>query len=190
MNARIENCIDKDKFKREKIDGKIYLMATPSRAHRDVQVNITSIFNSYFKQNKRRCRAILEHEMYIDANNHLVPDLKVLCRENNDSDVPVIVVEVLSKSTRQRDLGVKMQKYAAFGIKEYWIVTMESLSVDIYLLGEDKKYELYNSYSIFVPSDKIETFDEDELKQIVSGFSPVSFPELELPLADIFDIFE
>ena len=190
MNSRLLNCIDKDKLKKEKIDGKIYLMASPGRTHICVTDNLALIFNNYFKQNKRRCRAFTNAELYINEKNYLVPDIKVLCREKDDSDVPVIVAEILSKSTRKRDLGLKMQKYAELGIKEYWIVTLESLSVDIYLLGEDKRYELYNSYSIFVASDRIETFDEDELEQIVSGFCPVSFPELELPLEDIFDIFE
>ena len=189
MNERIENFINRN-IKKEKIDGKIYLMATPCIEHREVQYNISNAFNNYFKQNKKRCRAIFDHELYIDDDNAFEPDIKVLCRENKNDDIPVIVIEVLSKSTRQRDLGVKMEKYAQLGVKEYWIVTWEASSIDIYLLGENKQYKLHKSYVHYTSESELKRLDEDELKQIVKEFSPTLFPELIIKLEDVFDIFE
>jgi len=188
MNESIQNFIDR-KIKKEKINGQIYLMASPSIEHREVQGNLSIIFNNYFKRNKRRCRAIFDHDLYIDEDNILEPDIKVLCRESRSDDIPVIVIEILSKSTRGRDLGVKMKKYAEIGIKEYWIITWETLSIDIYLLNDVKQYDLYKSYAYYTSEKEIARLDEEEQKEVVGEFSTVSFPELIIKLEDVFDIF-
>jgi len=174
-----------EKYKEEKIDGKIYKMAPPCNEHVDVQTNLNYIFTDYFKQNKKPCRARQGSGLEIDENNSLEPDLQIVCREKDNGEIPVIVVEVLSKSTRKRDLGVKMKKYAGLGIREYWIIAWEVSSITVYLLNEDGKYEFYDSYSVFTEKDKLE---EDIIKEIVTAFSPVSFPELLIRLDDVFDI--
>ena len=174
-------------IKKEKIDGKIYLMATPSDEHRDVQGNLSMIFNNYFRQNKKRCVARFEAHLNMDINNYFEPDLMVFCYEHS-RHIPLIVIEVLSKSTRGRDLGVKMEKYAQLGIKEYWIITWELLTVDIYLLGEGNKYELYKSYAYFTVHDTEIKRKEDI--EIITEFSPLSIPELNVKLEDVFYFVE
>ena len=188
MNEQIENYIYR-KIKKEKINGQLYLMATPNIEHRDVQYNIANMFNEYFKQNNKRCRAIIDHEVYIDEDNFLEPAVKILCREKRTDDIPVIVIEVLSKSTRQRDINDKMEKYAQIGIKEYWIVTWETCSIDVYLLSENQQYKFHKSYVHYVSKEELRRLDEEDLKKIVKEFSPTSFPELIIKLEDVFDIF-
>jgi len=188
-SGALQNFSDKY-FKIEKIDGKIYMMAPPRDEHIDVQGNLYNIFSNYFKQNKKRCRARFDSRTDIDdEGNYVKPDLKVLCSNNFNKDIPVIVIEVLSKSTRARDLGIKMEKYENLGIKEYWIVTWETLSIDIYLLNDDKQYKLYKSYTLLEPDDDISELSEEEQKEFVTEFSPVSFPELIVKLEDVFDIY-
>ena len=176
-----------EKIKEEKIDGKIYLMAAPCNEHRDVQANMLSIFNDYFKKNKKRCVSRFDADLYIDENNYFEPDIMVFCY-NTNKDIPLIVVEVLSKSTRDLDLGKKMKKYAEIGIKEYWIVTWELFTLDIYLLGDDQKYEHYKSYA-YVKSEKF-TRRHDEKIEVVKEFSPVSMPEVTVKLEDVFYFVE
>ena len=158
-----------DSLKIEKINGKIYLMATPADEHIDVQVNLAYIFTDYFRRNKKRCAARTEARLDIDANNFFKPDLMILCY-NNSEHTPLIVIEILSNSTRERDLGVKMEKYAQLGIKEYWIITWEISAIDIYLLTADKSYKIYKSYSYLRETQ----------------FSPVSIPELTVNIDDVF----
>jgi Uma2 family endonuclease len=202
MNERIEQlinknfineCLDKDKLKEEKIDGKIYLMAPPSRGHRRVQGNLSAVFTNYFKQNKKNCEALIELRLNIDYHTYFEPDLMVFCYENdreNKEEIPIIVIEVLSKSTRGRDLGVKMKKYAQAGIKEYWIITWEMLSIDIYLLSDDGKYDLYKSYAHFTTDDwginGNELPEQSTETEVITEFSPVSIPDLKIRLEDIF----
>ena len=203
MNAEIQNYRD-NKRKKEMIDGRMYLMASPSIEHRDVQGNLFMVFNNYFKHNKRRCRAVIDHQIYINEKNFYEPDVKVLCRESADKlnfaqaevqqarhndDIPIIVIEVLSKSTVDLDRGVKMEKYAALGIKEYWIITWEMALIEIYLLTDTNEYKRYKTYAYYSSEEELKRLDEDELKEVVNEFSPVSFPELTIKLEDVFDIF-
>jgi Uma2 family endonuclease len=47
---------------------------------------------------------------------------------------PDLVVEVLSPSTARRDRGVKMRIYAAYGVREYWIVDAEERQIQMFSL--------------------------------------------------------
>jgi Uma2 family endonuclease len=48
-----------------------------------------------------------------------------------------LVVEILSPSTRRRDLGIKRAAYRRWGIPEYWIVDVEARSVTVVRPGRD-----------------------------------------------------
>ena len=43
---------------------------------------------------------------------------------------PLLVVEVLSPSTRARDRGVKIRRYAALGVAHYWIMDPEAQTIE------------------------------------------------------------
>jgi len=176
-----------DKYKEEKIDGKIYMMTSPSDEHRDVQFNITDIFNGYFRKNNKRCVSRFDASLYINEDNYYEPDIMVFCYDTS-MNIPLIIIEVLSKSTRNMDLGIKMKKYAEIGIKEYWIVDCLNMAIDIYILTDEKKYEFYKSYAYF-KSDKF-IRKHDEKAESVKEFSPVSMPELTVRLEDVFYFVE
>ena len=188
MNERIEQVVS-DKRRKEIIDGKIYMMATPSDKHIRIQLNLCYIFNNYFNQSKRRCTAVFAKDLYINDKNWLVPDTLVYCKSNNEKkkkNIPLIVVEVLSDSTWKKDITVKMKKYAELEIEQYWIIDPDTQRLTIYKL-ENGKYEepgaLYNlpvenSYSPLL---------EDEEDAVIKEFSPDFFPELTIHLEDIFN---
>ncbi len=54
---------------------------------------------------------------------------------------PDFIIEILSDSTKDRDYGIKMTDYALHGVKEYWIIDTDALSVEQYLL-KNKQFEL------------------------------------------------
>ena len=182
-----------DLFIEEKIDGKIYLMARSSEKHTDVQYNIANIFNDYFRKNKKKCISRIEAELWINKDSWVVPDVMVFCY-NTSKNLPLIIVEVLSKSTRKKDLGVKMKKYAELGIKEYWVVDCTSYTIDIYVLTENNIYDRYESYSYYTDEDfsKMPGIRERQRAEveIITEFTPVSFPELKVLLEDVFYFVE
>jgi len=180
-------------FIEEKINGKIYLMSRPSDDHIDVQGNLLVAFNNHFRKKKKKCIARSEAQLWINNDNWMVPDLMVFCY-NTNKNIPMIVVEILSKWTRKRDLGDKMKKYAEFGIKEYWIVDCKNFTIDIYLLTDNGVYDKYISYIYYAPEDfchipEIRAKQEAET-EIIKEFSPVSFPEMTILLEDIFYFVE
>ena len=78
---------------------------------------------------------------------HLIPDVAVLpevfmpgeplpraCRLEVDPP-PLLVLEVLSESTWQSDLGPKLDTYAAMGIAEYWLYDPEGHAPPAYADG-------------------------------------------------------
>ena len=192
-----------DKRRREIIDGKIYLMASPNEKHVSIQYNLCSIFNNHFKKGKNKCLAILAKDLYISKKNSLIPDLLVYCKSNNEKKnkkIPLIVVEVLSGSTWKRDVTIKMEKYAGIGIEEYWIIDPETQRLTVYKL-ENNRYEQSSLYNLPVSEEKIEYLQPEEPEEneedpeteetedgdVIKEFSPAFFPDLTVSLEEIFD---
>src|SRR5689334_14824770 len=68
-----------------------------------------------------------------DGRNSFQPDVLVVRNERlsvkNITAAPVLAVEVLSPSTRGRDLVDKRAKYEAAGVASYWVVDPDEPSV-------------------------------------------------------------
>jgi Uma2 family endonuclease len=56
--------------------------------------------------------------------------------EANLRGAPDLVVEVLSPSTRRRDLSSKLRLYERSGVAEYWVIDPEEDTVEVYRLDE------------------------------------------------------
>jgi Uma2 family endonuclease len=76
---------------------------------------------------------------------NLQPDLTVIRVADIDKpatvDRPVLVVEVLSPSTRRFDLTLKRQIYAEMEIPSYWLVDIKEPSVLVLELGSGGDYD-------------------------------------------------
>lgn len=63
------------------------------------------------------------------VGSFVLPDVVVARAEDCEQDgirtAPLLVVEVLSASTRRRDLGEKREIYAALGVPHYWLIDPE-----------------------------------------------------------------
>ena len=63
--------------------------------------------------------------------------------KNRIYGAPDFILEVLSKSTRRRDMVIKLQKYANAGVKEYWMVDIEGRRVFVYIFDEENYPVIY-----------------------------------------------
>ncbi|MFI5268851.1 MAG: Uma2 family endonuclease [Chloroflexota bacterium] len=82
-------------------------------------------------------------DVIFDQYNVTSPDLVFVVKdrlgiltEANIQGAPDIIVEILSPSTRRRDLGIKMQIYARFGAPWYFVVDARARTVQPYELIE------------------------------------------------------
>jgi Uma2 family endonuclease len=80
---------------------------------------------------------------------------------------PDFIAEVLSPSTEAVDRGVKLEDYAAHGVREYWLVDPIAEVVEQYVLNGDR-YEL-----------RLKVHDGTLASVVVPGFAP--------PVRAIFD---
>jgi Uma2 family endonuclease len=181
-----------DPFVEESIDGKIYMMARPNAMHLMIEGNLLNIFNSYFRQNKRKCTAVFEMQLYVNDKNYVQPDLMIYCKDNNEKKnkkIPLIVIEVLSESTWKKDVTVKLQKYAELGIEQYWIIDRRTRRISIYQLAGGK-YELGELYN-YPLEDEFSIMPEIRAKQkaeVTKEFSSPFFPDLAISLEGVFNL--
>jgi Uma2 family endonuclease len=79
----------------------------------------------------------------------LEPDVFVVCDHSKlDGKIcngaPDLVIEILSPSTAGKDCIVKYQKYLQAGVREYWIVDLETKTLYVNLLGDGEyKTQVY-----------------------------------------------
>ncbi len=126
----------------EYIDGQIYFLASPKRAHQSALVELFGVFYNTFKGKK--CKPMVapfDIEMKRTPENisMVQPDLMIICdleEKLGDDDyykgVPDLIVEILSKSTQMVDIIKKLELYLACGVKEYWIVNPWNKEVTVY----------------------------------------------------------
>ncbi|NYB75109.1 Uma2 family endonuclease [Sedimentibacter hydroxybenzoicus DSM 7310] len=154
----------------EFIDGRIYLLSAPSVIHQTVVTNLSTEFGIYFKGKKcRHYVAPFDVVLKDDEKTHRVqPDLTVICDkkglgEQSYNGVPALVVEVLSPATASVDFIKKMGIYMNAGIKEYWIVSPQNSTVQIFILKENG---IYSEPTMYSKNDivKSETFEELKIK--------------------------
>ena len=120
------------------------------------------------------------------------PDLVIVVEKNSAiidwsrgiNGVPDMVVEVLSKSTKKKDLTVKKDTYEANGVREYWIVDPYMKAISVYLL-RDGKYFLDDEYILFDEQD-LKYMTDEEKADIKHEVPVATLDGLKIPLKYIF----
>ena len=140
--AEIESWDTDERF--ELIDGVIYVMASPSRAHQKISGSLFYQLYNFLKG--KTCEVYsAPFAVYLDKNDTLVqPDIVVVCDKSKLTDsgcdgAPDLIVEILSPSTSRHDKVTKLNRYLQAGVREYWIVDTEAKTVMVHIL-ENEKY--------------------------------------------------
>ena len=149
---------EKSDLRMEFINGEIVLLASPSISHQETLGRLYLTFHSYLRGHE--CRVFLApfdvhfHKKGFDEPDVMQPDLLVVCDlEGNVTErgrymgTPTLVVEILSDSTRSKDMIDKLRIYMLSGVKEYWIVDPRQNVVMIYSL-ENFEIERYRTYEL------------------------------------------
>ncbi|MDD2619774.1 MAG: type II toxin-antitoxin system prevent-host-death family antitoxin [Syntrophomonadaceae bacterium] len=173
--------VDSSDQRYELIDGEIYLLASPSFRHQIVINEMAWHFYNYFRG--KPCRSLtapLDIRLFGFATkfeedpNVVQPDLVVICdldkvnESNKYEGIPTLVVEVLSPSTKGKDMVIKLNLYMKSGILEYWVVNLENKSI------------LQYSFSPERDIDNLKTFEDGET------IKSSAFAGLEITLKDVF----
>ena len=187
MSAAVSSM--RERIRYEMLDGRVRAMAPQSSNHKIVADNLYRIFSTALRGKK--CMAFADGmDVKLTETDKVVPDMIVVCnrdiiKSHAVHGAPDLLVEVLSPSSVKRDRGYKKDLYERCGVKEYWIVDTNRLSVEIYTLAEGK-LEFHNLFEI-IPEDEFNVMDEEERAEIVYEFSPFLFPEINIELSEIFE---
>src|SRR3954453_5718407 len=110
----------------ELIDGLTVAMAPPSGQHGTVVANAVTLVNTRLRS-RAPCRAQAEAGVWISEHRRWQAALAVTCQPPAAEVVePILIVEVLSPSTRVRDLADKLPDYKALpSVREIWLIDSE-----------------------------------------------------------------
>lgn len=116
----------------ELFDGRIFFNTAPTITHQNIVSFLHGTIWSYIRSKGGKCRvfpAPFDVQLNADDIYNLVqPDITVVCDPDKLSGgkrcigAPDWVIEVVSPSTQAQDYIVKLNKYLAAGVREYWIV--------------------------------------------------------------------
>ena len=162
--------------KHEYFQGEIFAMSGASENHNIIAINCTADLR--FKLKGKKCRPYgSDMRMNIPENTlYTYPDLSVYCDEIETLDdkfdtakKPTIIIEILSKSTRNYDQGEKFALYREIPtIKEYILIDSEKIKVILNTKTSNSSWSLNEFVSI---NDKF------EIKSL----------EIEMNLLDIYE---
>ncbi len=135
----------------ELIDGVLYDMASPRLIHQQVLLNIVYQLQEHIDRCGKECLVVMApHDVWLtkDNKNIFQPDIYVLCdismigEDGYTKGAPPFVIEILSKSTRRKDMLLKAYKYGEAGVREYWIVDPETEKVTVHLYEKEPGEEM------------------------------------------------
>lgn len=131
-----------DDIRVELIDGVIYDMTAPTKAHQIIAGEVyRQLANCRLEHDMECFPFIAPVDVQPDKNDKTVvqPDVLIVCPDPNiegmDGRVcgpPAFVLEVLSDSTRRKDTVIKLRKYKDAGCREYWIVDPNNKRVSVF----------------------------------------------------------
>lgn len=129
----------------EVIAGELYMTPSPRPVHQRVAFRLGHLIESFLEKHQLGGWVVTSPvDVLLAEGDYLEPDLVFVRRERKgivtDRGVeaaPDLVVEVVSASTAERDRGIKRERYAWFGVPEYWVVDLEARHIEVYRMTED-----------------------------------------------------
>lgn len=166
--------------KHEYYQGEIFAMSGTSLSHNKIFINIIGALTAKLKG--KSCQPYgSDLRIHIPKNTlYTYPDISIFCNEPNLTDDqfdtatnPSVIIELLSKSTRNYDMGKKFFLYRDIdSLKEYILVDTEKIYVEKHIRNADNSWTL-TDYRSLEDDFYISTIDEQFLLKDI--YERVSF---------------
>ncbi len=128
----------------ELVDGEVVAMAPERIAHARLKARIWRALEDAITEGGRPCEALVDGAgVRIDDRTLYIPDALVYCGDQLAGDqrvvpTPLIVVEILSPSTRDVDTGGKLEGYFRLAsVRHYLIVKSDRRAIIHHRRGDD-----------------------------------------------------
>jgi len=166
-------------YKSEYYKGEIFAMAGASINHNQIAGNLYSQLHQ--GQEKHGCRITFSDlKLWVEENDFFAyPDLMIICDKPQfyqaRTDIilnPLIIIEVLSRSTEAYDRGKKFQFYRSIAsFQEYLLIDQYSVHIDQFYIDSTGKWSLR---------------DYNDIKDILK-FSKIDF---DIPLEKVYELVD
>lgn len=164
-------------LRHEYVEGQVYVMAGAKLRHNIICTNLSALFWHHLRG--QSCFPLGSDMMLrTSEKKYRYPDLMIVCDNDVDNSqvqtAPILIIEVLSKSTRQKDKGEKRSEYLALpSLQEYVLIEQDFSEIEVqrrsehwqpsyYFLGQNV---LFESINVTLPVEEIyERVDNDNMR--------------------------
>jgi len=136
----------------ELINGRLIKMPPPLTEHQRIAMKLEVRIFNFIEKNELGIILHAPIGVRFSEKIALQPDIVFILKERKEiikekyiDGAPDLVIEIISKGTKNRDLKIKKKIYEQFKVKEYWIVYPKEKKIEVYVLNENGKYELFTS---------------------------------------------
>ena len=127
----------------ELLNGELHMAPSPSMPHQIINTRLGSRLLAFVENRDLGKVITAPADVALSETNVVQPDLFFVSREReqiithaNIQGAPDLAVEIRSPSTDERDRTVKRKLYAQHGVKEYWLVDPDAMTVTVLVLSE------------------------------------------------------
>jgi Uma2 family endonuclease len=139
----------------ELINGVLVIHSPASEEHEDIFSYLNALFRLYLEKNNAGKIYGSRFVMKLSKKWNSEPDLFIVL-PNNYSNIKYnyyegpadLVIEILSKSTRELDLEKKLPEFLRVGVKEVWIIDSQNKELSIFHKNDNQVYKNYKSDEI------------------------------------------
>jgi Uma2 family endonuclease len=150
----------------ELIGGEFFMVPAPNMWHqslsREIEFRIVRLLEETGSERvfNAPCDVVLSNE------NVVQPDIIFVSKDNlhiitkdNIKGSPDLLIEIVSKNSAKRDRIVKKRLYAKYGVKEYWLVDVDTEKIEVLVLTEG----IYKTHGLFKSQDILSSIVLKEL---------------------------
>lgn len=135
-------------IRHEYIDGEVYAMFGAHKYHNQIVMTVSNVFYNHLLG--KPCQPYASDMKVKIDRKYFYPDVMVDCSQV-DADYyieqPSIIVEVLSKSTRQHDKTVKRLAYFQIAsLKEYVLIEQDFVEIEFWSRDQDNYWQQWVYY--------------------------------------------
>lgn len=140
-----------DDLRVELIDGVFFVMDAPSVFHQLLGGEIYRQIANFVMERKGPCMPLIspvDVQLDCDERTMVQPDVLILCNQSKNIKhhiygAPDFIVEVLSPSTRRKDMTIKLTKYEKAGVREYWMIDPRGKRIITYFFESETSPVIY-----------------------------------------------
>jgi len=132
VEAMVEAGILDEDERVELIGGELVPMSPKGSRHEVVKA---ALLDRWYRARPESCRLVPETTFRLSEDTYLEPDIVIFPREPGLiglSQSNVLLVVEIADSSKRYDMGRKAKLYAAFGVRELWVIDAVKLTVRMF----------------------------------------------------------